>query len=175
MVRFTEVFPDQQIAQTLSAQLSWSHFVELIPIDDPLKREFYPELCRAERWSTRTLHGKIRGMLFERTAISKKPDKLIKQEIAELRDEDRLSPDLVFRDPYVLHFFGLKDTFSERDLEQAILRELEAFLLELGAGFAFVARQKRLTIDGEDYYIDLLFFHRGLRRLVAIDLKLGKF
>lgn len=175
MVRFAEAFPKAQIVQTLSAQLSWSHFVLLLPLDDPLKRDFYAEMCRVERWSVRTLQKKINGMLFERTALSKKPEKLARRELAALRDEDRLTPDLVFRDPYFLDFLGLKDTYAEKDIEAAILRELEAFILELGAGFAFVARQKRITVDGEDYYLDLLFYHRGLRRLVAIDLKLGRF
>ena len=100
---------------------------------------------------------------------------LAKQELTQLREEDKLTPDLVFRDPYFLDFLGLKDTYSEKDLETAILRELEAFILELGVGFTFVARQKRMTVDDEDYYLDLLFYHRKLRRLVAIDLKLGKF
>ncbi len=175
MVRFAEVFPDQEILYALSRELSWTHFRSLIYLDDPLKREFYAELCRVERWSTRTLQKKIGGMLFERTALSKKPAKLAKQELAKLREEDQMSPDLVFRDPYFLDFLGLKDTYSEQDLEAAILRELEAFILELGVGFAFVARQKRITVDGEDYYLDLLFYHRKLRRLVAIDLKLDKF
>jgi len=132
-------------------------------------------MCRIERWSVRTLQQKINGMLFERTALSKKPEKLARQELAALREEGRLTPDLVFRDPYLLDFLGLKDTYAEKDLEAAILRELKAFILELGAGFAFVARQKRITIDGQDYYLDLLFYHRGLRRLVAIGLKLGQF
>jgi predicted nuclease of restriction endonuclease-like (RecB) superfamily len=155
--------------------LSWTHFRQIIYPDDPLRRDFYAEMCRLENWSTRTLQKKINGMLFERTALSKKPAELARQELAALRDEDRLTPDLVFRDPYFLDFLGLKDTYNERDLEAAILRELEAFLLELGAGFTFVARQKRIPVDGEDFYLDLLFFHRKLRRLVAIDLKLGKF
>jgi predicted nuclease of restriction endonuclease-like (RecB) superfamily len=175
MVRFAEVFPDQGILYALSRELSWTHFRSLIYLDDPLKREFYAEICRVERWSTRTLQKKIGGMLFERTALSKKPAKLAKRELAKLRDEDQMSPDLVFRDPYFLDFLGLADTYSEQDLEAAILRELEAFILELGVGFAFVARQKRITVDGEDYYLDLLFYHRKLRRLVAIDLKLDKF
>jgi predicted nuclease of restriction endonuclease-like (RecB) superfamily len=175
MMRFAEAFADEQIVSSLMRQLSWSHFVLILPIDDPLKREFYAEMCRVERWSVRTLQQKINGMLFERTALSKKPEKLARQELAALRDEDRLTPDLVFRDPYFLDFLGLKDTYSEKDLEVAILRELESFILELGAGFAFVARQKRISVDHEDYYLDLLFYHRGLRRLVAIDLKLGQF
>jgi len=149
--------------------------VELIPIADPLKREFYAEMCRLERWSVRTLRAKIAGMFYERTAISRKPAALAKQELKALQEEDRLTPDLVFRDPYLLDFLGLKDTYGERDLEAAIVHELERFLTELGSDFAFLARQKRITIDGEDYYLDLLFYHRRLRRLVAIELKLGRF
>ena len=155
--------------------MSWSHFVEVIPLADELKREFYAEMCRVERWSVRTLRKKIDGMLYERTALSRKPEALIRQELAALREDDRLSPDLVFRDPYFLDFLGLQDTFAEKDLEAAILRDLEAFLLELGVGFTFVARQKRITVDREDYYIDLLFYHRKLRRLVAVELKMGTF
>jgi predicted nuclease of restriction endonuclease-like (RecB) superfamily len=114
-------------------------------------------------------------MLYERTALSKKPALLIEQELATLRTEDRLTPDLVFKDPYVLDFLGLRDTYSEKDLESGLLREIERFLLELGAGFAFVERQKRIVVDGEDFYLDLLFFHRRLRRLVLVELKLGTF
>ena len=175
MIRFAEVFPDHRIVQTLSAQLSWSHFVQIIYVKDQLQRDFYAEMCRIEQWSTRTLEQKISSMLFERTALSKKPAELARQELKALREEDKLTPDLVFRDPYVLDFLGLKDTFSEKDLESAILREIERFLVEMGAGFTFVARQKRITLDGTDYYLDLLFFHRRLRRLVALELKLGKF
>jgi predicted nuclease of restriction endonuclease-like (RecB) superfamily len=175
MVQFSEVFPDFQIVATLSRQFGWSHFVLLIALDHDLAREFYAELCRVERWSVRTLRDKIRGMLFERTAISKKPAELARQELAKLRDEDQLTPDLVFRDPYVLDFLGLKDTYSEADLETAILRQLESFILEMGVGFAFVARQYCIVVDGEAYHLDLLFYHRKLRRLVAVDLKLGKF
>jgi predicted nuclease of restriction endonuclease-like (RecB) superfamily len=175
MIRFAQVYPDEKIVSALRRELSWTHFKEIIYIDDPLKRDFYAEMCRIERWSTRTLHVKIQGMLYERTALSKKSEKLIQQELATLRDEDRMTPDLVFRDPYFLDFLGLSDTYSERDLESAILRELERFLLELGTNFTFAARQKRITIDSEDYYLDLLFYHRTMRRLVAIELKLGKF
>lgn len=175
MVQIAERFPDIEIVATLTQQLSWSHFIEIIQIKDQLKRDFYAEMCRIERWSVRTLRDKIQGMLFERTAISRKPEETIKNEIAELREDDKLTPDLVFRDTYFLDFLGLKDTFSEKDLENAILRELESFLLELGVGFTFVARQKRITVDGEDFKIDLLLFHRELRRLVVIELKLGRF
>jgi len=155
--------------------LSWSHIRLIIYLDDDLKRDFYAEMCRLEGWSVRTLEKKIAGMLFERTALSKKPDKLIREELDKLRSEDKLTPDLIFRDPYFLDFLGLKDSYSERDLEAAILRDLESFILELGIGFTFIARQKRITVDNVDYYIDLLFYHRKLRRLVAIELKLDRF
>ena len=175
MVQFAEVFPDRKIVVSLIRQLSWTHFLALIPIEEPLKRDFYAEMCRIENWNVRTLRKKIGSMLFERTAISKKPDKLIRQELTALREEDKLTPDLVFRDPYVLDFLRLKDTYSEGDIEAAILREIESFILELGTGFCFVARQKRMQIDDRDYHLDLLFFHRKLRRLVAMDLKLDEF
>jgi len=175
MVRFAETFPDETILHTLCAKLSWSHFRLLVGIDDQLKRDFYAEMCRIEGWSTRTLEKKIGSMLFERTALSRKPEKLIEQELRLLRETDNLTPELVFRDPYLLDFLGLKDTFAEKDVEAAILREMEAFILELGVGFAFLERQKRITLDGDDFYLDLLFFHRRLRRLVAIELKLGEF
>jgi predicted nuclease of restriction endonuclease-like (RecB) superfamily len=175
MIRFAEVFPDREIVLGLSRQLGWSHFVEIIPLKTDLHREFYAEMCSVERWGVRTLRDKIGGMLFERTALSRKPEALARQELAKLREADQLSPDLVFRDPYFLTFLGLADTYSEKDLETAILREMERFILELGAGFAFVARQKRIIIDGHDFAIDLLFYHRKLRRLVAIELKLRAF
>lgn len=175
MIQFAERFPNGEIVATLSRQLAWSHFVEIIPIEEPLKRDFYAEMCRIERWSVRTLRGRIASLLFERTAISKTPDEIIARELNALRDTDQLTPDLVFRDPYFLDFLGLTDARDEKDIEAAILRELEAFILELGSDFAFVARQKRMSVDGEDYYLDLLFYHRRLRRLVAIDLKLGRF
>jgi predicted nuclease of restriction endonuclease-like (RecB) superfamily len=175
MVQFAAAFTEEPIVATLSRRLSWSHVVRILPLDDPLKRDFYAEMCRVEGWSVRVLADKIDSMLFERTALSRKPDELVQRELAALHDEDKLSPDLVFRDPYLLDFLGLRDTYSEKDLESAILREMEAFILELGVGFAFVERQKRITVDGDDYYLDLLFFHRRLRRLVAIELKLGSF
>ncbi len=175
MIQFAEHFSIEKIVVTLSRQLSWSHFVAILPVENSLAREFYAEMCRVERWSVRTLRAKIDSMLFERTALSKKPEKLAHLELVKLREEDKLTPDLIFRDPYFLDFLGLKGAYQEKDLEEAILRELEAFIMELGAGFTFIDRQKRITIDGEDYYLDLLFYHRNLRRLVAIELKLGKF
>ena len=175
MLRFAEVFPDEQIVSALGRQLTWTHLRELIAIDDPLKRQFYTEMCRIERWNTRMLRAKVGGMLFERTAIAKRPDVVITRDLDAMRDEDRLTPDLIFRDPYLLDFLGLPSDHSEAELEAAILRDLETFLLELGTGFSFVARQKRMQIGPDDYYLDLLFFHRPLRALVAIELKLDRF
>lgn len=174
-LRSAETFSEELIVSAVQRQLGWTHLKTIMYLKDDLKRQFYMEMCILERWSTRKLQEKIDGMLYERTAISKKPKQLIKQEIKELRDEDKLTPDLVFRDPYFLNFLGLKNTFNEKNLEDAILRELENFILELGQGFSFVERQKRMIIDGEDFKLDLLFYHRKLKRLVAIDLKLGKF
>jgi len=175
MIQFAEVFPNEEIVAALRRQLSWTHFKILLPIEDSLKREFYAEMCRIERWSTRTLQERMDSMLYERTAISQKPEEVIRNELANLRNQDLLTPELVFRDPYILDFLGLKDRYLEKDLEDAILRELEAFLLEFGTGFAFIARQRRIQIDDDDFYIDLLFYHRSLHRLIAIDLKLGNF
>jgi predicted nuclease of restriction endonuclease-like (RecB) superfamily len=175
MMQFYEVFPEEEKVFPLLKQLTWSHFVELIPLSEPFQRDFYTEICRVERWSVRTLRKKIDSMLYERAAISRKPEELIRSELDTLQEDNRLSPDLVFRDPYFLDFLGLKDQFQEQDLEAAILREIEAFLLEMGAGFTFVERQKRIQIDSDDFYIDLLLYHRKLRRLVAIELKTGRF
>ena len=175
MMQFADLFPDLQVVSALVAQLSWSHFLIVMPLKDELQREFYLTMATAEKWSTRTLQSKIDGMLFERTAIASKPNELIKRELGELRDKNVMSPDLVFKSPYFLEFTGLKGMYSERDLEDNLLTNLERFILELGNGFTFVERQKRMVIDGEDFYLDLLFYHRRLHRLIAIDLKLGKF
>ena len=134
MIRFAEVFPDSQIVHALSEQLSWTHLRQIIYLEDPLQREFYAEMCRIERWSTRTLQDKIQGMLYERTAISRKPGQLARKELAALRDKDQVTPDLVFRDPYLLDFLGLKDAYSEKDLETAILRDLETLSAGTGLG-----------------------------------------
>lgn len=175
MMKLAEVFPDKQIVSSLIRQLSWTHFTIIIYQKTDLEREFYAQMCRIENWSVRTLRKKIDSMLFERTAISKKPEELAKLELKELKNEDKLSPDLVFKDHYVLDFLNLKDTYAEKDLEAAILKEIEVFLMELGIGFSFVARQKKMTIDNTDFFLDLLFYHRKLKRLVAIELKMGKF
>ena len=175
MIQFAETFPDESIVAALRRQLGWSHFKSLIPLKDPLKRDFYAEMCRIERWSTRTLDKQIKSMLYERTALSRKPEELIRQEIDILRDEDYMTTAVILKDPYILDFLGMQDRYLEKDLEDAILREIELFLLELGSGFTFIARQKRLQIDHRDYYIDLLFYNRKLKRLIAIDLKIGDF
>ncbi len=175
MVQFAQAFPDEQIVATLWRQLSWSHFRELLPLAKPFQRDFYAEMCRIEGWSVRTLRERIDAMLYERTALSKQPDALIQKELATLRSKGEVAPKLLLKDPYLLDFLGLTDRFLERDLEDAILRELESFLLELGAGFSFVARQKRIQLDGDDFYIDLLLYNRKLKRLVVVELKQGNF
>ena len=175
MVKFYQEFPKYEKVATLSQQLTWSHFVELLPIEDELKRDFYATMCKNENWSVRTLRERKKTMLYERTAVSKLPEETIANEIAELRDDKKMSLDMFYRDPYVLDFLGLKDTYSEKDLENAILSELEKFILEMGSDFAFLARQKHIVLDGKDYYMDLLFYHRTLRTLVLIELKLGEF
>ena len=159
---------------TLSHNWAGLIFRSLLPIKDPIARDFYAEMCRIERWNVRTLRQKIGGMLFERTALSKNTKAVISSEIANLRD-GRMTPDAVFRDPYFLDFLGLKGAYSERDLENAILREIEGVLLELGTGFAFVARQKCMSVGKDDFHLDLLFYHRHLRRLIAVELKLESF
>jgi predicted nuclease of restriction endonuclease-like (RecB) superfamily len=173
MIKVAEAYNNEMFA-TLSQTLSWSHFIELVSIDDSTKRLFYQQMCIAEKWSIRTLRQKQDVMLFERTAIAAKPkDEIIKT--LQTIDNTNLNPDLVFKNTYILDFLGLSGFYSEDDLEEAILNQLEKFILELGQGFAFLERQKRFSIDSTDYYLDLLFHHRKLNRLVAIDLKLGKF
>lgn len=174
-LRTAETFPDDTIFSALRRELTWTHIKTLIYIDDELKRNFYIELCKLENWSSRQLQERVNSMLYERTALSKKPEETIKNDLQILRDEHKLSPELVFRDPYLLGFLGLADTYSEKDLESAILAELQRFIIEMGNDFAFLARQKRITIDNRDYYIDLLFYHRRLKCPVAIDLKIGEF
>ena len=175
MMQFARMFPDIRIVTPLATQLSWSHFLLIMTIKEPLAREFYLTMAAMEKWSKRTLQLKIDSMLYERTAIATKPDELIKQELAVLRNENIISPDLVFKSPYFLEFTGLKGVYSEKNLEDNLITNLEQFILELGNGFTFVERQKRMIIDGEDFYLDLLFYHRRLHRLIAIELKLGKF
>ena len=175
MMQFASRFDDEKIVTTLSRQLSWSHIIEVLPLKDTLQCEFYLTLCASERWGVRKLRKEIDSMLYERTAVATKPDELVKRELADLREHNVVSPDLVFKSPYFLEFAGLKGMYSEKNLEDSLIVHLELFMLELGNGFTFVARQKRMIIDGEDFYLDLLFYHRRLHRLIAIDLKLGRF
>ena len=163
------------IVSTLSTQLPWSAFLEVLPIDDALAREFYVTMAAAERWSVRKLRDQMDGMLYERTLISRKPEETIRAELSTVRQGGSISPELVFKSPYFLDFTGLKGYYSEKDLEDMIISGMQQFLMELGSGFSFVDRQKRMIIDGEDFYLDLLFYHRKLHRLVAIDLKKTKF
>lgn len=174
-ILIAEVFPDREILHTLCAKLSWSHLKLIMGIDDQLKRNFYIEITQLENWSVRQLQERINSMLFERTAISRKPEETISYDLEQLRENKKISPDLLLKDPYILDFLDISDRYLEKDLEDAILRDIEEFLLELGAGFTFIARQKRIQIDNDDFYIDLLFYNRKLKRLVAIDLKLGNF
>lgn len=175
MMQFANLFPDEQIVAPLARQLSWSHFQIVMPIKDDLQREFYMTMAASQNWSKRMLQKEIDGMLYERTAISGKPDEFIKKELSTLRKDNVMSPDLVFKSPYFLEFTGLKGMYSEKSLEDCLVAHLEQFIIELGNGFSFVARQKRIIIDGEDFYLDLLFYHRRLHRLIAIDLKKGRF
>ena len=174
-IRAAYTFTEDEIVYAVRTQFCWTHIRSLMFIEDPLKRQFYMEMCRVEHWDTRTLDAKIDAQLYERTAISRKPEEVIKQELIDLKDTNILNPDLVFRSSYFLDMLGLPDVFSEKDLESAIISQMQDFICEMGTDFAFLSRQKRITVDAVDYYIDLLFYHRSLRRLVAIDLKLGKF
>lgn len=174
-VRAAYTFSEDEIMYAVRTQLSWTHLRSLMAVENELARQFYMEMCRIEHWSTRTLDEKIDGQLFERTAISRRPDKVIKAELEKVKEKNEIQPDLVFRSSYFLDLLGLPEEFSENDLETAILNQIQYFLKEFGSDFAFVDRQKRIPVDGIDYRLDLLFYHRGLRRLVAVDLKLGKF
>ena len=164
MMQFAEQFPDVKIVVTLSRQLSWSHFLVLIPIKNRDAKFFYAQICAKEMWGVRELRKQIENKVYERKSLAN----------LQLHQDTELST-VGFKDPYFLDFLNLKEGYLESDLESAILKELESFILELGKGFAFVARQKRMIIDSEDFYLDLLFYHRKLKRLVAIELKLGKF
>ena len=173
MMKFAKNIDEKNIA-TLSQQLSWSHFKELIVLEDTLKIEFYTQMSIAQNWGVRTLRERIDSMLYERTALSKQPDELIKYELDNLKQEE-FSKNMILKDPYFLDFLDINDRYLEKDLEDAILRSIEQFIFELGVGFSFIERQKRIIIDGEDFKIDLLFYNRKLKRLVAIDLKIGRF
>lgn len=173
MVKFAEAFPDAVIVSTLSAKLSWSHMVAIVALKSPDARQFYAQQAALDGWSVRELSQQMERKAFERTALAALQAPALVQ--TEPVVASGASPGQVFKDPYFLDFLGLRQGHDEADLEAAILRQLEAFILELGRGFAFVERQKRMVIDGEDFYLDLLFYHRRLRRLVVIELKLGRF
>lgn len=174
-VRAAYTFSKDEIMYALRTQLNWTHLRSLMSVENSLARQFYMEMCRLEHWSTRTLDEKIDSQLFERSAISRKPDELIKAELEIVKEKNEIQPDMVFRSSYFLDMLGLPEIFSESDLETAILNQIQHFIKEFGSDFAFVDRQKRIPVDGVDYRLDLLFYHRGLKRLVAIELKLGKF
>lgn len=174
MMKVARIYHDEEMFATLSQTLTWSHFLELISIEDGTKRLFYQQMGIAEHWSVRQLRDKQDQMVYERSLLAAKPeDDIVK--ILEKVSPTHMEPDAVLRNSYVLDFLGLSGYYSEEDLEAAIAKQLEAFILELGQGFAFLERQKRFSIDGTDYYLDMLFYHRKLKCLVAIDLKLGKF
>ncbi len=175
MLQINKIFENFEIFATMSQKLSWSHWIEIAKMDSDIKRNFYTTMCINENWSVRTLRERVDSALFERTSISKKPEQTIINDLQLLTNENKMTTDLFFRDPYILDFLELKDAYSEKDFENAIINELEKFILEMGNDFAFLARQKRITIDNRDYYIDLLFYHRKLKRLVVIELKLGEF
>ncbi len=175
MMQFAQMFPDFQIVSTLLSKLSWSHFLIVMPLKDELQREFYLTMAATERWSVRTLQAKIDGMLYERTAIATKPDELVRAELSNLRDNEVMSPDLVFKSPYFLEFAGLKGMYSEKSLEDSLIANLEQFIMELGNGFTFVERQKRMIIDDEYYFADLVFYNRILHCNVIVELKDDEF
>jgi predicted nuclease of restriction endonuclease-like (RecB) superfamily len=174
MIKVAEGF-DQQNLATLSQQLSWSHLIELAGVEDVSKRQFYAQLAVHHQWNVRTLRKEVDAMLFERSALATKPETEISKTLTELETRKELSPELVFKNTYVLDFLNLPAFYSEKELENALVSNIEKFILELGKGFAFVERQKRISVDAVDYHLDLLFYHRKLKRLVAIDLKIGKF
>ncbi len=174
-LRSAESFSEDQIVSAVQRNLSWTHLKTISYENDQLKRKFYLEMAINQRWNTRMLSEQIDKMLFERTAIAKSPNEMIEQALCDLETSDQIHPELFFKNTYILDFLGISKNHSESDLENALLSNLERFILELGNGFAFVERQKRMSIDAVDYHLDLLFYHRKLRRLVAIDLKLGKF
>lgn len=164
MCQFANQFIDFENVVSVSRHLSWSHIIAIIPIKDISAKLFYTNKAASEMWSVRELRKQISRKAFERTEIAN--SKVINPNNHSFN---------TFKDPYLLDFLELKSGYLENDLEKAILFDLEQFILELGKGFTFVERQKRMIIDGDDFYLDLLFYHRKLRRLVAIELKIGKF
>jgi predicted nuclease of restriction endonuclease-like (RecB) superfamily len=175
MVQLVRCYPDHKIVSSLMTKLGWTHFIYLLTIDDSLKRDFYAEMCRIEGWQTRELIKKINSMYFERIALAKKPKEVIAAEVAKLRATNELTADLVIQDPLILDSLAGQPFKTERSFEQAILDDIEGFLLHMGNGFAFLERQKSIEIDGEFHRIDLLMYHRRLRSMIVVELKMGKF
>lgn len=164
MMQFANLFSEYEIVVPMVRQLSWSHILKLLPLKNPESRYYYAQKAAEEQWSKRELQYQIERKSYERNEIANL------QTFSEMRELSN-----TFKDPYFLDFLGLKDGYLENDLETAIIKELEKFILELGVGFSFIERQKRIILDGKDFYLDLLFFHRKLKRLVAVELKLGEF
>ena len=163
-----------KIVSTVSRQLTWSHFVELSVISDPTKRLFYQQMSILYHWSVRQLRDQEDKMVYERSLIAAKPEDEQVKVLTTVADGD-ITPDVILKSSYVVDFLGLKREFSEEELEDAVVEQLEKFIMELGQDFAFLERQKKIPVDSIDYKLDLLFYHRRLHRLLAIDLKLGKF
>ena len=174
MVKVAKAFPEEVIVGTLSRQLSWSHFIELAEISDPTKRLFYQQMSILYHWSVRQLRDQEDKMTYERSLIAAKPEDEQVKVLANVNEGD-ITPDVILKSSYVVDFLGLKRGFSEEELEDAVVEQLEKFIMELGQDFAFLERQKKIPVDSIDYKLDLLFYHRRLHRLLAIDLKLGKF
>ncbi len=170
MLKFSRIFPDRAIVSTLSKQLSWSHFILLCSLEDNLKRTFYSEMCRVQHWSVREFKKQLDGMLYERTILSKQPESVIQEHLAKIQTKDEMTTELIFKDPYFINFVDGKDFQSEEDLENLILDNITHFLHELGSDFCFISRQKRMSTGRKDRYLDLLFFSRRLRKLIAIEL-----
>ena len=176
MIQFYDQFQDDQIIATLSRQLTWSHIIALLPLNVDEQREFYVHMTIESGWSVRDLRHNIHRMVYERTIANQKLNQLKSIGALDKHSTNKImQPSLVLKDPYVLDFLDLSEKCYESELEEAIVREIERFILELGTGFSFVARQKRMTIDGDHFYLDLLFYNRKLKRSVAIELKSGKF
>lgn len=174
MCKVANVFDESNIA-TLSQQLSWSHLIELAALTDEIKREYYTLMCVQNNWGVRELRDQCDKMLFECTAIATLPEEEIYRQLETLKKQNVINPNLVFKNSYVLDFLNLPQMYTENELEKALVSKMEQFIMELGNGFAFLERQKRISVDGEDYHLDLLFYHRKLKRLIAVDLKLDKF
>ena len=173
VTKMRKLYQAYPILQTLSAKLSWSHYVELLKIDDPLERSFYLKECEQENWGVRELRRQMRSMLFQRLALSKD-----KKEVLRLSEEGQVieKPEDIIKDPYIFEFTGLPQlpVYKEGELEKALIDNISKFLLELGKGFAFMGRQQRINIGGRIFKVDIVFYHTILKCYVLIDLKRGE-